>query len=131
MKFVHDQLREGILRNLGVLPPMERTPKPSLAELKESEWNPEFEKLMRNRLIMGALRYETFAEKKVFDKYDTISTAISKLEKYRETGNDELLVDVANYMLLEFTFGNHPKKHFNATDDEDHCITKEAGNENS
>lgn len=33
-------------------------PKPlTLEELRESEWSEEFEKFMRNRLIMGAIRY--------------------------------------------------------------------------
>ncbi len=41
-------------------------------------------------------------------------------KEYIETGNDELLVDVANLCMKEFAVGNHPKKHFNSVDDGEH-----------
>jgi len=92
----------------------------SLDELKETEWSPEFEQLMRNRLIIGSIRYERFNHPGKHD-YDRIRAIERKLASYIWTGNTELLVDLANYCLLEFVFGNHPAKHFHATDDMDHC----------
>lgn len=73
---------------------------------------------MRHRLIMGGLRYGRIHEEK--PKYDRISSAISRLNKYSKTGNLEFLVDVANLCLLEFEEGNHPNKHFNSIDDGEH-----------
>jgi len=86
----------------------------------QTEWNPEFENLMRNRLLMGALRYGLMKDPEKAD-YDYLGAMESKIRQYRETGNDELLVDIGNYALLEFTLGRHPKKHFEATDDKDHA----------
>jgi len=88
-----------------------------------SERSPEFYQLMRNRLIMGSFRYDTFEEKKENFPYECATEAIKRIERFIRTGNTEYLVDAANMCLLEFEFGQHPKKHFSSVDDEEH--TKE------
>ncbi len=94
----------------------------SIAELKKSEWNPYFEKLMRNRLVLGALRYgRLLAPGK--PKYDRVGAMINRLHAYRQTGNKEHLVDVANLSLLEFTECHHPRQHFSPIDDGPHVNT--------
>lgn len=93
--------------------------KPSLEDLRGSEWSVEFERLMRNRLVMGAIRYGALhAENK--PRYDRVSSIIARAKKYEETHNKELLVDIANLSLLEFEEGEHPDNHFKATDDKEH-----------
>ena len=87
--------------------------------LKESEWSADFEKLMRNRLIIGALRYGRIGAANK-PQYDRVSSMIKRLSKYQETGNKEFLVDVANICLLEFVECNHPNQHFHAIDDGEH-----------
>ena len=52
---VHEQLRQRMLSRLGLGPQPKRAP--TYEELRKSEWCTEFEELMRNRLIMGAMRY--------------------------------------------------------------------------
>lgn len=79
---------------------------PPLAELRASEWDDEFEQLMRNRLLMGAFRYCPMQDK--FDgdggrrRWDMIGSTERRLAAYRADRNLEHLVDVANLMLLEF-----------------------------
>lgn len=113
-------------RDMCGLEPKRERHIPSLEELKKTEWCPEFEQLMRNRLIMGAIRYRTFAENAagLDNNYDRIGAAITRLQKYQQSGNDEYLVDVANFCVLEFRFGKHPKKHFHAKDDESHVVLR-------
>ena len=103
--------------------PETNTPKPvKIADLQKSEWNHYFEKLMRNRLILGALRYgRLLAPGK--PKYDRVGAMINRLNQYRQTGNKEHLVDVANLSLLEFTECHHPRQHFSPIDDGPHVNT--------
>jgi hypothetical protein len=56
--------------------------------------------------------------------YNYLARAKELIDEYMVTGNDELLVDLGNYSLLEFTFGHHPKKHFKAVNDGNHCKQK-------
>ena len=93
----------------------------TLDELQQTEWSVDFEKLMRNRLVMGALRYGRIGAKGK-PKYDRINSMIKRLIKYQEDGNKEFLVDVANLCLLEFVESNHPKQHFSSIDDGDHVV---------
>ena len=88
-------------------------------ELKVSEWSPEFERLMRNRLLMGSIRYGKLRAKGK-PAYDRTGSIIKRLERYKETGNKEFLVDCANLCLVEFVECKHPKAHFSAVDGGEH-----------
>ena len=83
------------------------------------EWCPEFERLMRNRLLQGSLRYGRLgsAGKKQWNRPKDI---LRRVKLYMSTGNDELLADIANLALLEFVEGVHPNKHFSSVDDGEH-----------
>ena len=90
-----------------------------IEELKRTQWSEEFEGLMRNRLVLGAIRYgKLHAPNK--PKYDRIGSAVKRLHKFNKTGNKEYLVDAANLCLLEFEECNHPNQHFSAIDDGEH-----------
>jgi len=82
-----------------------------MQDLMKSEWSPRFEQLMRNRLIIGAMRYGQIHG---MDKplWNRIKAAKERLAIYEETGNLEMLVDIANFCLLEFEEGKHPHAHF-------------------
>lgn len=114
-------MRERLHKAAGLTEPPK--PKFRLEDLQQSEWSPEFERLMRNRLVMGAFRYGLLADKRVKGKkWDLIEPIRAKVELYEQTGNTEYLVDAANYCLLAFECDNHPLKHFKALDDHhDHC----------
>jgi len=73
-------------------------------------WSERFITLMKNRLVMGSLRYglSDDPEKKHFACIDNLQERWALWEK---TGDSELLVDVANLALLTFVEGNHPKAH--------------------
>lgn len=92
---------------------------PSYDVLKETEWSPIFENLMRNRLIMGAIRYGRIGAIGK-PQYDRVPSMIKRLQKYSDSGNKEFLVDVANLCLLEFVECNHPTQHFHAIDEHEH-----------
>jgi len=92
--------------------------------MQQTEWSVAFERHMRNRLIMGGIRYGLFCDP---DKWrsDFLAGMAKKMKSYRQTGNTEHLVDVANYALLEFVRPQHPGAHWRAEDDHDHCPRRE------
>ena len=105
------------------LPELDKAKPISIFELGRSEWSDKFESLMRNRLILGAMRYGKInAPDK--PKYNRIEMIRYRLGKYVETGNTEFLVDCANACMLEFIEGSHPDKHFRATEEVSHCKIK-------
>ena len=121
-RWVHDQIREHALMTAGVF---DARRLPDLESLRETEWNSEFETLMRNRLVMGAFRYGLFAMKLAGNHgWDLIGYLQSKLDHYKATGDMEDLVDVANMALLEFTAPTHKDAHWKAKDDGVHCSRK-------
>jgi hypothetical protein len=83
-----------------------------IEELRESEWSNEFETLMRNRLVVGGLRYGKFGK----SSFRYMQSLRAHLESYEKTGNTERLVDIANYAMLEFAEPSHPRAHFKAVD---------------
>jgi len=91
--------------------------------LVASEWSPEFETLMRNRLLVGRYRYGRM-DRTAERNYDRIDSAVKRLKNYQATGNMEYLVDAANLCLMEFEHSEHPEKHFTAVDDGEHVAKK-------
>ena len=91
----------------------------SLEDLRRSEWSIEFETLMRNRLLVGRYRYAKMSAPSK-GAYKNVSSAITRLRRYQDTGNLEYLVDAANLCLVEFVAGRHPNRHFDASDDGEH-----------
>lgn len=121
MKTVTDHIRHHLLLTCGAISPV--APQPPLESMRETEWCPEFERLMRNRLIIGGMRYGLLASagKAQWDRSHFIR---QRLKLYEQTGNLEYLVDVANGALLEYVEGVHPNKHWRATDDGVHQKAK-------
>lgn len=88
-----------------------------LESLKKSEWSPEFEKLQRNRRILGAIRYGKTNEPGK-PKYDRVNTMRKKIDLYEKTKNKEALVDLANYAMIEFQEPTIDGTYFKSLDDE-------------
>jgi hypothetical protein len=84
-----------------------------------AQWCPEFEDLMRARLLIGAYRYGPMkAPAKA--RYDRLTAIRKRLDAYACTGNAENLVDSANLLMLEFVEPDHPSFHFESSDDGEH-----------
>lgn len=116
MKYIHEILRERLLIQAGLvdLP----KPKYTYEQLQQKEWSPKFEELIRNRLIMGALRYGSINDSPKKGKRRPIAKRIkSDIDDYELTGNTEKLVDIATYCFVQFVRDPHPTKHFAAIDE--------------
>jgi hypothetical protein len=120
VRTVTEHLREHALLAAGCV---DRKVMPDLESLRKTEWFPEFEHLMRNRLIMGAFRYGLL-EHKAKTNYNMLAYLQEKVDMYVKTGCKEALVDIANMAGLEFMFPSHPNAHWTAWDDDSsHCQT--------
>lgn len=116
---ITDIVKRNILRESNGLPPIKIRGKLLLKDVYRTNWSWKFEQYMRNRLAMGYFRYGPL-NKQEKGKYDLIGSIKKRIDKYVESGNDELLVDVANLCMVEFINGVHPKKHFSSEDDGEH-----------
>lgn len=99
--------------------------KPSLfftfKEISDQVGNPYFEKLRKNRLVMGAYRYGKIEPN---SRYDFVEALKNKLQRYEDTHNTELLLDIANYAMLEFTKPKYSDSKFDPEDDVEHAPLK-------
>lgn len=111
---IHTLLRSRLHARAGLTPPPPA--RFTLDQLERSQWSHDFERLMRNRMIMGALRYGVLGAPGK-PQYDRIPSIIKRLKLYERDGNTEHLVDAANLCLCEFVEGTHPLKHFGSVDD--------------
>jgi hypothetical protein len=83
-------------------------------ELYESEWSEAFERMMRWRLVHGSIRYGLLnAPGK--PQYDRIDAIIRRARTYAQTGNVDLLADIANFALHELEEGTHPNRHLDGS----------------
>lgn len=120
---VIDHIRRRIDKYINHPPHRERR---KLQTLRITEWSSLFEALMRARLLIGNFRYGALGSPEKED-YDNVSSAIERLKLYREDGNLEHLVDVANISMVEFVHSKHPLKHFKSGDDGIHVERKAGG----
>jgi hypothetical protein len=117
---VTELLRKHALETIGVF---DKRPVPDLDELLATEWSPRFEKLMRENLLMGAFRYGLLKANKGRAS-NRIRDAIRRLNVYLKTGNADMLVDVANFCLVEFECEDVVAR---SVDDGEHYEFKEVG----
>jgi len=89
----------------------------SYEEILKTEYSEEFDTLRKNRMVIsyhkyGAMRANYKTEKAI----DAIKSMEMRIQKYKDTGNTEFLVDAANFAMIEYIYPQHPKAHFRATD---------------
>jgi hypothetical protein len=86
----------------------------------EAYYNKEFLQKMINRMIIGHYRYGPMrlmgkTEKSTKTPLQRIKMTLAQ---YNKTGNIEILVDLANYCMSEFTYPSHKKAHYKDLDSE-------------
>jgi hypothetical protein len=79
--------------------------------LRRTEWSSDFEQKMRNRMIIGALRYGPAGRPGQY-----LFCAGRHIALYEMMDNLEHLVDAANYLMLEYMAPAHAEAHFHAED---------------
>lgn len=80
-----------------------------------SEFSPRFVAGMANRMAVSYHKYGAVADAYP-NKVDALESCLARIQKYRETGNTEYLIDAANFAMIEFMHPRHPDAYFKATD---------------
>lgn len=83
--------------------------------LPTTEYSLYFFQYMLNRMGVSFHKYGSVAEG-FPSKINAIASMEQRIEKYKETGNSEWLVDAANFAMIEFMHPQHPNAHFEGTD---------------
>lgn len=81
-----------------------------------SEYSNKFDELRKNRVETSYFKYGSAKKNFSTGNVNALETMKLCVEKYKETGNTEFLVDGANYLMFEFMYPQHEKAHFLATD---------------
>jgi hypothetical protein len=125
MKTITEHIRASLLAKLPSLDPL---PAPVSLEyvLSRQTLVERFESLRCNRLAFGFFRYHHNFHSGERGRYNSIDSAIDRLRRYKEDGNQEHLVDTANLCMVEFVQpACHSNPHFTPTDDGQHVSTTE------
>lgn len=80
----------------------------------ETEYSEEFDKLRKNRMVVSYHKYGAIENNYGEGLIDSIENLELRLKKYKETGNTEFLVDVANFAMIEFMYPKHKNSHFDS-----------------
>ncbi len=80
-----------------------------------TEWSAEFLQGMLDRMAVSFHKYGPVAEAYP-DKVNALKSCLLRVDKYRETGNTEFLVDAANFLMIEFLCPSVAGAGFHATD---------------
>lgn len=77
--------------------------------------------LMMNRMVQSHFKYQkggSLADR-FPDSCAALASGDNRRKVYEETGNTEMLLDMANFSIIEFILPSHPKAHFRALPSEE------------
>lgn len=84
-------------------------------EMRDKYTSIKFHDLMNNRMFVSHYKYGDTRDAYP-EKVSALHSLYLRIEKYKETGNAEYLVDVANFAMIEFMHPSLPNAFFQATD---------------
>ncbi len=93
----------------------------------DTEFSEEFVQLMANRMMVSYFKYGAVAG--AAGKVDFVESLEMRLQKYKETGNADWLIDAANFAMIEFMHPGHPGFHLRSTDSDESPGRKVVGGE--
>ena len=117
------ELLDDLWRRLAGLDLPESIEGMAKTQLIQESWSIRFERLMRNRLLIGCYRYGRFGPKQAA-AYNMVPSIKKRLDTFEKDGNLEHLVDVANLCMLIFVHGESIGLTMLAQDDSDHTELK-------
>jgi hypothetical protein len=81
-------------------------------KILKTEYSTNFDELRKNRMVVSYHKYGPLSENYGNKLVKAVNNLEKRLELYKQTGNTEYLLDVANFAMIEFMYPQHPKAHF-------------------
>lgn len=88
-------------------------------EILDRDYSVRFDELRKNRIVQSHYKYGWCSDTYPNGLADAVASLEKRLELYKQTGNAEWLVDVANFAMIEFMYPTHPSAHFRVTGSEE------------
>ncbi|MGN9163181.1 hypothetical protein [Clostridium sulfidigenes] len=85
-----------------------------IEQVLQIEYSEEFDKLRKNRMFVSYHKYGPIKNNYGEGLISSVENLEIRLKKYKETGNTEFLVDVANFAMIEFMYPKHSNAHFDS-----------------
>ena len=82
----------------------------------DKEYSSRFDDLRRNRVEVSFYKYGPAKTNFGDGLVDALKSHELCIQKYKETGNTEYLLDAANYLMFEFMYPQVKGSYFKATD---------------
>ena len=67
-------------------------------------------------MILSYFKYGRVKDSYESGKINALKSAIERIEKYKETGNLEYLVDASNFIMCEYMYPQNKNAYFEGTD---------------
>jgi hypothetical protein len=88
-------------------------------QILSHDWSPEFITGMENRMVQSHYKYGPVKENYPTHLASAIGSLDKRLELYKQTGNREYLMDIANFAMIEYMYPQHKDAHFRVVPSEE------------
>jgi len=89
----------------------------SKQKILSTEFSEDFVEKMKDRMLVSYYKYGSLTENRW--THESMRDIGVRLQKYRDTGNTEWLVDAANFCMIEYMYPTHNEAHFRGTDSDE------------
>lgn len=87
-----------------------------IEEILKTEYSEKFDELRKKAMVTSYYKYGSLKKNVCGKLTQTMPSLQKRVDLYNQTGNTELLVDIANMAMIEFMYPQHPQAHYEPMD---------------
>jgi DNA/RNA-binding domain of Phe-tRNA-synthetase-like protein len=88
-------------------------------QILSRDYSQEFDKGRQDRIVQSWYKYGYASENYPTGLASAIGSLYKRLELYKQTGNREYLMDIANFAMIEYMYPQHPNAHYRVVPSEE------------
>ncbi len=85
-----------------------------ISKILKGEYSEDFDTLRKNRMVTSYYKYGPIKINYGEHLVSALENLEIRLNKYKETGNKEFLVDIANFAMIEFMYSSKSNAYFDS-----------------